>query len=220
MVVAIDGPAGVGKSTVARTVSETYGYFNLNSGNFYRAATYLVLQAEEDGQKLDEKAILDLCRNAAMEIHEGRFYLNGVYVEEDLHTDRIDLAASRLSALTPLRDIITDKIRALSGNMDLVAEGRDMTSVVFPGAEVKLFLDASPLARAERRFKQGTSDMTLQQIAKEIEERDHIDRNKEKGSLKITDDAHYLDTTSLTLEEVCAKVSGIIDKIVNCGRKS
>jgi len=220
MVVAIDGPAGVGKSTVARTVSEKYGYFNLNSGNFYRAATYLVLEAEEKGQKLNEEDILDLCGKASMEIREGRFYLNGVYVEEDLHTDRIDLAASRLSALTPLRDIITDKIRALSGNMDLVAEGRDMTSVVFPHAEVKLFLDASPLARAERRFKQGTSDMTLQQIAKEIEERDHIDRNKEKGSLKITDDAHYLDTTALTLEEVCAKVSGIIDKIVNCGRKS
>lgn len=220
MVVAIDGPAGVGKSTVARTVSEKYGFFNLNSGNFYRAATFLVLQAEERGEKLAEQDILTLCRNASMEIQEGRFHLNGDYVEDQLHTDRIDLAASRLSALTPLRDIITEKIRALSGNLDLVAEGRDMTSVVFPEAEVKLFLDASPMARAERRFRQGTSDMDLQQIAREIEERDHIDRNKEKGALKITDDAHYLDTTSLTLDEVCEKVSGIIDKIVKCGRKS
>jgi len=217
MVIAIDGPAGVGKSTVTSWIAGKYNILNLNSGNFYRAATYLMLEKEATGQKLNEEQILQLVRDSSMEIREGRFFLNGEYVEEDLHTDRIDLAASRLSSITALRDIITEKIQKLSGQLDLVAEGRDMTSVVFPDAEVKIFLDASPMARAERRFKQGTSQLPLQEIARQIEERDYIDRNKEKGSLKIVEDAHYLDTSALTLDEVCAKVSGIIDKIVNPG---
>ncbi|MDA3850700.1 MAG: (d)CMP kinase [Spirochaetaceae bacterium] len=217
MIVAIDGPAGVGKSTLAKNMAQRFNLFNLNSGNFYRAATYLLIEQEEQGKVLEKDEILKMVKNASMVIQDERFLVNGEAVEEQLHSDKIDLKASRLSALPELRDIINEKIQEATHGLNVVAEGRDMTSVVFPHAQVKIFLDASPMARAERRFKQGTSELSLQDIALQIEQRDAIDRNKEKGALKIVEDANYLDTSALTLDQVCEKVSRIIYKIENPG---
>ncbi|MDC7220427.1 MAG: (d)CMP kinase [Spirochaetales bacterium] len=212
MIVAIDGPAGVGKSTVARFVADRFGFFNLNSGSFYRAVS---LRALEKGIGADDQAELtELAGSLDLDIKEGRLHLDGADVEDKLRSDAIESMVPTVSACVPVRRIVNDHIRRITAGMDVVAEGRDMTSVVFPHGEVKLFLDASPMARAERRFRQGTSELSLEEIARSIEERDKIDRNKEEGSLKITEEAEYLDTSDLTLEEVCEKVSGKIKEYI------
>lgn len=216
MIVAIDGPAGVGKSTVARFVADRFGFFNLNSGNFYRA---VALRALEDDISADQQDRLSsLTESLDLDIKEGRLFLDGRDVEDELHTDRIDAVVSSVSSCVPVRRIVNDHIRRITAGMDVVAEGRDMTSVVFPHGEIKFFLDASPLARARRRFKQGVSELSLEEIRQNIEARDKKDRNKEEGSLKITEDAEYLDTSDLTLDQVCEKVSGKIkEHIVDPG---
>lgn len=215
MIVAIDGPAGVGKSTVARFVAERFGFFNLNSGNFYRAVT---LKAQEKGLTPDQQEELTaLAKGLDLDIVGGRLFMDGTDVEDLLHTDRVDSMVSPVSACVAVRHIVNDHIRRITSGMNIVAEGRDMTSVVFPHGEIKIFLDASPLARARRRFHQGTSELTLEEIRQKIEERDRKDRNKQEGSLKITEDAVYLDTSDLTLDQVCEKVSGKIKEYSDPG---
>jgi cytidylate kinase len=212
MIVAIDGPAGVGKSTVAQFVADRFDFFNLNSGNFYRAVALSALDKGISPEQQDELA--ELAASLDLEIKDSHLHLDGKDVEHELRTDRIEGIVSLVSSCVPVRRIVNEHIRRITSGMNVVAEGRDMTSVVFPHGEVKFFLDASPLSRAQRRFKQGTSELTLDEIAHNIEERDRIDRNKKEGSLKITEEAEYLDTSDLTLDQVCEKVSGKIKEYI------
>jgi len=205
MIVAIDGPAGVGKSTISSKIAVDNGFFNLNSGNFYRAITLEVLNQGIDHD--NEPSLVSCAAGCRFEIVEGRLNLNGADIEDDLHTDRIDSLVAQVSAVPPVRHIVNDNLRRIAQTMNLVAEGRDMTTVVFPQAEVKVFLDASPEIRARRRKDQGVSNRTYEEIVESIKERDKIDRNKKEGSLIIAEDALYLDTSDLTIEEVCEKVT-------------
>lgn len=208
MVVAIDGPAGVGKSTVALWVSDTFGFFNLNSGAFYRAMAVKVLDAGVNA--CDENAVITAAESAELDIIGGRLHLDGIDVEDSLRTDMVDQWSSIISTIIPVRHIVNRHLRHIAGTISLVAEGRDMTTVVFPDAEVKIYLEADPAVRARRRFEQGTSLQSLEEIEASIRERDHRDRNKKEGSLLIADDAVVLDTSTLTLDEVYEKVSGLI----------
>lgn len=204
VVVAIDGPAGAGKSTVARTVAERYGFTYVNSGNFYRAITLAALDAGVD--PLDTGAVLRAAERASIEIREGRIVLNGVDVEERLHSDSVDASVAEHSAIPGIRLIVNRKLREAVSTVDAVIEGRDITTAVFPDAEVKIFLDASIGTRARRRFAQGVSSLTLAQIEEAIRKRDEIDRTKPLGALKLAADALYLDASDLTIDEVCEKV--------------
>ena len=204
MVVAIDGPAGVGKSTISKQIAERTGFLYLNSGNFYRAVTYLALQEGIDSR--DSESITALAEKLDFSIVNGALHVNGKNIEEHLHTDAVDARVAQVSAIVPLRRIINRAILKSSRGLDIIVEGRDMTTVVFPEADLKIFLDASVETRAERRFKQGVSRLSLEEIKRGIEQRDEIDRNKEEGSLKISSDALYLDTSDLTIEQVCEKV--------------
>lgn len=211
MIVAIDGPAGVGKSTIASTIALKMGYFNLNSGNFYRAVSLSLIRNSLGYD--DERVVSDLARRLKFVINENHLYMNGEDVEDLLHNDKVDEIVAQVSAIVPVRHIVNEHLRIISKSLDLVAEGRDMTTVVFPHGDVKVFLDASPEIRAERRFKQGISTLSYEQILEGIRKRDIIDRNKKEGSLIISDDALYIDTSSLTLEEVCEKVTGKIKEL-------
>ncbi|MCG8454485.1 MAG: (d)CMP kinase [Spirochaetales bacterium] len=208
MVVAIDGPAGVGKSSIAAAVAERFGFFNLNSGSFYRALALKVLAAQAN--PADVGQVMNAVEGAQLDIVDGRLHLDGVDVEGQLRSDAVDRASSMVSSHVPLRHRVNEHLRRIAGTMDLVSEGRDMGTVVFPHAEVKIFLDASPAVRAQRRFEQGTSDLDLAALEASIRERDERDRNKEEGSLIAAPDAQVIDTSSLTLEEVCARVTGLI----------
>lgn len=213
MIIAIDGPAGVGKSTISKMIAEKMGFYYLNSGNYYRGITYNVLKNKldptnnESNERIAEKTVF--------EVVSGRFFVDGEDVEDKLHTRDIDLNSSKISVNPKIREIVNLRIHELTQKLSVVAEGRDMTTVVFPNAECKFFFDAEPEVRAKRRYDQNPSAMDYDLVLKEINERDFIDRNKPVGGLKISADANYIDTSYLTIEEVCGKVVEIINNYIN-----
>ena len=204
MIVAVDGPAGVGKSTVCSRVAEELGIFGLNSGNFYRAVTLAVLQAGSDPE--DREAVIAAAKASSFTLENGRIHLNGTDVEDDLHNDRIDAWVAQHSAIVPVRHLVNRILRDVTSGLDAAVEGRDIGTVVFPDAQVKIYLDADIEVRADRRLAQGVSSKTRQQLVASIAARDKIDRNKEEGSLRVAPDALYLDTSDLTIQQVCATV--------------
>ena len=202
MIIAIDGPAGTGKSTIANIIAEKLNITFLNSGGFYRTLTMALLDAGIDTK--DEKAVLDFCKKQKIEYtKESHFILNGNDVTSHLHDDRVTANTSQVSSIVEVRHLVNDLMRKITASLSIVCEGRDMTTVVFPNAEYKIYLDASSEVRARRRFDQGVSDMTLEEIKAAIEKRDEMDKNKKEGSLKIAPDALYIDTSDLTIDKVC-----------------
>lgn len=202
MIIAIDGPAGTGKSTIANIIADKLKITFLNSGGFYRTLTMALLDAGIDIK--DEKAVLDFCKKQNIEYtKESHFILNGTDVTAHLHDDMVTANTSQVSSIVEVRHLVNDLMRKITASLSIVCEGRDMTTVVFPNAEYKIYLDASSEVRARRRFDQGVSDMTLEEIKAAIEKRDEMDRNKKEGSLKIAPDALYIDTSDLTIDKVC-----------------
>lgn len=203
MIIAIDGPAGTGKSTIAKMLADKLNITFLNSGGFYRTLTLAVLDAGVDYK--DEKATLEFCKKQKIEYtKEGNFILNGKDVTAHLHDDRVTNNASQVSSIVEIRHLVNDIMREITKSLSIVCEGRDMTTVVFPMAECKVYLDASADVRAQRRFDQGVSDMTLEEIKESIIKRDEMDKNKKEGALKVAPDALYIDTSNLTIDNVCA----------------
>lgn len=202
MVVAIDGPAGTGKSTVAHRVAEELNLTFLNSGSFYRALT---LAAIEAGVSVDDSdAVLELAKKQKLDYVNAHLILNGKDVDDQLHQDKVDANVSKVSSIVPLRHLVNDRMREIVKSLNIICEGRDMTTVVFPQAEYKFYLDASIDVQAQRRFDQGCSGLTLEEVKAAIIKRDEMDRNKAEGALKRADDAQYIDTSDLTIDDVCA----------------
>ncbi len=201
MVIAIDGPAGTGKSTIASLLAKKLGITFLNSGSFYRALTLALLKNGIDLN--DEAAVVDFCKKQKLDYVDSHLILNGDDVESLLHSDEVSAHAAGVSAFPEVRRIVNDRLRELTKSLDIVSEGRDMTTVVFPDADCKFYLDASLDVQAERRFKQGVSGMTLEEIKEAIKKRDEIDKNKKEGALTLAPDAVYIDTSTLTIEKVC-----------------
>ena len=201
MVIAIDGPAGTGKSTIASLLAKKLGITFLNSGSFYRALTLALLKNGIDLN--DEAAVVDFCKKQKLDYVDSHLILNGDDVESLLHSDEVSAHAAGVSAFPEVRHIVNDRLRELTKSLDIVSEGRDMTTVVFPDADCKFYLDASLDVQAERRFKQGVSGMSLEEIKEAIKKRDEIDKNKKEGALVVAPDAVYIDTSTLTIEKVC-----------------
>ena len=200
MIVAMDGPAGTGKSTIARMVAERRGFTYINSGNLYRAITYGAMRS---GVPLDDEAALtSYAKGAGLEYRGGALYLDGEPIEGRLRSAEVDAVVAQVSAIVPIRHIVNRLIRSISAGLDAVVEGRDICTVVYPDAEVQIYIDASAEARARRRFDQGTSSLSLDEIKKNIEMRDRIDMDKAEGSLKRAPKAFYLDTSYLTIDQV------------------
>ncbi|OHD19407.1 MAG: cytidylate kinase [Spirochaetes bacterium GWD1_61_31] len=210
MIVAIDGPAGTGKSTIARMLAEKLSFIYVNSGSFYRAVTLAAHQAKLDFN--DVASIETLLPGLVLGFRNHALYLNGKNVEADLHSDLIDAHVAQLSAIPAVRNTVNNVLRAYAKGRNLVMEGRDITTVVFPDAELKIYIDASPEARATRRFNQGTSQLSLIEIQAGIEERDRIDKAKTIGALKIAPEAWYLDTSDLTIAAVYDKINAKIQQ--------
>ena len=209
MVIAIDGPAGTGKSTVAHAVAKDLGIVYLNSGSFYRALTLALIDA---GVNIDDSnAVMAFAVKQNLDYVNARLILNGKDVEDLLHQDKVDSNVSRVSSIVELRHFVNDRIRQIVKSLDIICEGRDMTTVVFPDAEYKFYLDASIDVQAKRRFDQGVSSLSLEEIKQAIIKRDEMDRNKEEGSLKKAKDARYIDTSDLTINEVCEIIKAEIN---------
>ncbi|MGN0739203.1 MAG: (d)CMP kinase [Treponema sp.] len=208
MVIAIDGPAGTGKSTVAALIAKKLDITFLNSGSFYRALTLGLLESGVDINNHND--VIEFCKKQKLDYVNSRLILNGTDVEDRLHEDKVSAQVSPVSAIPEVRHIVNDRLHEIVKSLSIVCEGRDMTTVVFPDADYKFYLDASIDVQALRRYKQGVSSLSLEEIKAAIIKRDELDKNKPEGSLKIAPDAVYIDTSDLTIEEVCAI---IINKI-------
>ena len=192
MVIAIDGPAGAGKSTVARRVADALGFTYLDTGAMYRAVALARLR----GTDHTEIAFVD-----------GRVTLDGEDVSDSIRTPEVSEEASRVSAEREVRRAMVERQRALMREGDWVAEGRDIGSVVAPQAEVKVFLTADPRERAVRRAKEIGADPD--EVLKDVQARDERDSTREASPLVRADGAEELDTTGLTIEEVVDKIVGL-----------
>jgi len=205
MIIAIDGPAGAGKSTTAKRVAERLGYQFLDSGAMYRAVTLLVLANGDNPQ--DNEAAVNAARSA--DVHcvgkvNSRILVNGKDVTESIRTPFVTENIAAVAANPQVREILVAKQRLLAKEGDIVVEGRDIGTVVFPNADVKIYLQADVVERAKRRRKdletQGLS-VDFEQLVKDIKERDRSDQSRRYGALKKAKDAVVLDTTSLGIDE-------------------
>lgn len=206
IVVAIDGPAGAGKSTVARQVAERMGFLYIDTGAMYRA---VALWAQRHGTPVDDHLQLtELARAAEIELSPDRVLLNGEDVTRAIRTPEIASAASQVSAVPGVRRALVEKQRALGARLSVVMEGRDIATNVFPDAQVKIFLDASAEVRASRRVQEQGGELTV--VIREIQDRDHRDRTRSEAPLLQAPDAEYLDTSHLPPDEVVEAILRLI----------
>jgi cytidylate kinase len=219
VVVAIDGPAGAGKSTVARAVAARLGFVYLDTGAMYRAIALWASQAgvsDSDAHKLEQ-----LAREASIVFEPGsqRVFLNGTEITAEIRTPEISEFASKVSAVPGVRRVLVDKQRELGAGVSVVMEGRDIGTVVFPEAEVKIFLDAPAGIRAGRRALQlETSGQSadVDSTAREIDARDARDRKRAEAPLVQAPDAIYIDSGGLSVPEVVEAVLKIVrDRTTN-----
>ncbi len=212
MIIAMDGPAGTGKSTIASLIAKKLNITYLNSGSFYRALTMALNETDID--LLETEKVVEFCKKQTLDYENSHLILNGKDVESHLHDDAVSKRVAQVSSIVEIRHLVNDRMQEITGHLDIICEGRDMTTVVFPNAEYKFYLDASIDVQAQRRFDQGVSNMTLEEVKAAIIKRDEIDRNKKEGALKQAEDAVYIDTSNLTIEKVCEI---ILNKIQNKG---
>ena len=210
MVVAIDGPAGSGKSTVAKECADSLGFVYVNSGELYRAVTHKALQALSDPKDLGK--VEALARETSLEVTTDGIRVDGRLLTDALHTPSVDNWVSQHSAIPKVREIVNAELRRAETRNDLIVEGRDIATVVFPDAAVKIYLDADVETRARRRHEQQHDEVPLEELRRTIVDRDERDRRKQGGALRIAEDAVYLDTSGLTITQVCAKVLDTIQR--------
>ena len=211
--IAIDGPAGSGKGTLAKALSEKLNLVNIDTGATYRC---VALKALRSGISLEEKdKIIDLSKDIDITLtKDGLVFLDGEDVTKEIRTKEVTEMVSPLSSIVEVRGNLVEIQRKIAGTQNVVMEGRDITTVVLPDARYKFYLDASLECRVDRRFKENMEkgiDMTYEEVYNNIQKRDYNDMHKEVGSLMRTDEQVYIDTTNLTIEEEVA----IIEKIVN-----
>ncbi len=209
MVIAIDGPAGAGKGTITSLVAAKLGLVNIDTGAMYRALTLAVIK--NNINKNDESRIIELAKTIKIEFDENnKIYLNDIDVSEEIRNSEVSNLVSEISSIKEVRKIMVDAQRELAKGLNVIMEGRDITTVVFPKADYKFYLDASVDERAHRRYIQNKEkglDVDFEEIKKSIEKRDYIDMHKEVGALKRCDDQIYIDSTNMTID-------GVVDFIV------
>ena len=215
-VVGIDGPAGTGKGTVAKIISEDFGFINIDTGATYRCVTLKVI---EKGISINEPdKIIEISKNIDIKLENNNgkqeVYMDNKNVTREIRTKEVSALVSQVSAIKEVRFNMVDLQRKMAENSNVIMEGRDITTYVFPNANVKIYLDASEEERAKRRYKENIEkgiNSTYQEVLENIRLRDKNDRNKEIGALKIADDAIVIDTTNLTIDQVVEKVKDIIE---------
>jgi cytidylate kinase len=198
--VAIDGPAGAGKSTLARRIADKLGFLYINTGAMYRAVALWALRLKVSTSDMHRLEQLAEAAQIELAANEDRVMLNGEDVSEAIREPQVSQAASHVSAVPGVRRALLAMQRKMAESSSVVMEGRDIGSVVFPHAQVKIFLDADPKERARRRAAE--MDASLDAVVGELEQRDERDRQRKEAPLVQAPDAQLVDTTGLNLEEV------------------
>ena len=211
LVIAIDGPSGAGKGTIARAISEALGYRHVDTGAMYRAVGW---KAAHDGIPLDDEAAVSaLAKRAALVVEGGVVNIDGHDVTRAIRTPEIDKAATAVARLPKVREVLVARQRALGADGGVVMEGRDIGTVVFPAAEVKVYLDASAEERARRRATDTAhsgSQAGQAAVAAAIEARDKADTTRKVSPLSIAADAVHIDTTEMPIDRVVEQVMRLV----------
>ena len=213
MVVAIDGPAGSGKGTVAKILSEKLNLVNIDTGATYRC---LALKALKNNCTNDKEKIIELSKNIDIKFDvNGNVYLDSIDVTKEIRSREVTNIVSPISSIVEVRKNLADLQRKMATSLDVVMEGRDITTVILPNADFKFYLDASLEERVNRRMQQNKEkniDMSYEEVYENIKARDYNDSHKEVGSLIRTDEQIYIDSTNLKIEEV---VDLIMKEVLN-----
>lgn len=213
MVIAIDGPAGSGKGTVAKILSEKLNLVNIDTGATYRC---LALKALKNNCTNDKEKIIELSKNIDIKFDvNGNVYLDSIDVTKEIRSREVTNIVSPISSIVEVRKNLADLQRKMATSLDVVMEGRDITTVILPNADFKFYLDVSLEERVNRRMQQNKEkniDMSYEEVYENIKARDYNDSHKEVGSLIRTDEQIYIDSTNLKIEEV---VDLIMKEVLN-----
>ncbi len=215
MIITIDGPVATGKSTIARKLAEALGYIYFDTGAMYRALTYAIIKSQIDINNLEAlQKFLDSC-DFDLRIHRvgRRYVVNGEDVTDQIRSRDVTSHVSQIAALSAVRDKLVFIQRELAKGVNVVFEGRDMGTVVFPDADLKIFLTGRVEVRAQRRLleiqqerPQEADGLTLEQVMQEISERDRLDSTREISPLKKAKDAFVVDTSDLSVDEIVFQI--------------
>jgi cytidylate kinase len=225
-VVCLDGPSGVGKGTICLAVASRLGWHILDSGSLYRITALLVSKAfpNSDVKSIKDSQLVEIIRECDIDYtqieDELVILLDGQDVTRQIRNEEIGSVASQVAAIPAVREVLLTRQRKFARPPGLVADGRDMGTVVFPQAELKIYLTASPEERAKRRYKQLKDkglDVNLSSLVEDLRQRDERDMNREAAPLKPASDAIIIDTTNLNIEQVTAEVMSWVDRRINKG---
>ena len=220
IVVAVDGPAGSGKGTVTKRIEKELGLMNLDTGATYRCVALAALRKGYSPE--DEENIIKLLDDINIEIENGEdkdiIILNGEDVSKKIREADVTKMTSIISTIIPVRQKMTELQRKMTIGKNVIVEGRDIGTVVFPNADLKIYLDASEEVRAKRRYKENIEkgmNVTYEEVLEQVRWRDNNDRNKKVGALKKADDAIVIDSSNMTIDEVVNEIKNEILKIQN-----
>ena len=210
--IAIDGPGAAGKSTIAKCLAKKLNYVHLDTGAMYRSTAYKALQNHICLE--DEEAVCKMLENTKIQLAtDGSVFLDGEDVSDKIRTNEMSLAASLVSKLANVRRMLVERQQEMAKEKGFIMDGRDIGTVVLTDAEVKIYMTASPMARAKRRYEQNIAKNiptgSIEEIAKEIAERDLQDMTRENSPLKKADDAIEIDTSDMSIEEVTERIYGL-----------
>jgi len=203
--IAIDGPGAAGKSTIAKCLAKKLNYVHLDTGAMYRSTAYKALQNHISLE--DEEAVCKMLENTKIQLAtDGSIFLDGEDVSDKIRTNEISLAASLVSKLAKVRRMLVERQQEMAKEKGFIMDGRDIGTVVLKDAEVKIYMTATPMARAKRRYDQNIAKNiptgSIEEIAREIAERDLQDMTRENSPLKKADDAVEIDTSDMSIDEV------------------
>ena len=212
-VIAIDGPGGAGKSTIAKLLAKKLNYLHLDTGAMYRAVTLAAINENIDFD--DKEKLIKLAKKISITFNKnGEIILDNKNVSQEIRSSEVNAHVSKIAAVKGVRNVLVEKQQSLAQKNKVVMDGRDITTVVLPEAEHKFFLTASLAERAKRRYqevKSKNNDADLEEIKKSIARRDKLDSEREHSPLKKAEDAVLIDTTELSIDEVLKKLISLIE---------
>jgi cytidylate kinase len=215
MIIAIDGPSGAGKSTVAKLISEKLNFVYIDTGAMYRALAY---KAYKNNMEICEITVQKMLSNTKIDYCNNSIFLDNENIEEYIRNDNISIIASDISKYKIVREKMVDLQRLIAQNKNVVMDGRDIGTVVFPNADYKFFITASKEKRAERRYeelKENGLNVTYNKVLSDIEARDKNDANRKNSPLKKADDAILIDTTNIDIQKIVDKIIYIVSEGLN-----